>query len=276
MTTLGQTGGCGHFSLIVGIAYMDGKQAKAKRRPAPVKTGPSAEWDAGPSASGLAAVPETPSGGPLQRGTSSPGGTPVAVDINSAKSTPTNDAASTKNAPGGGGRSPFPMPAIGELVNRNEQPSSSKRDAVDPALVQSSSSSRGGAPAPANEITSSDDSNPQMESNSHAMIPNDSGSPPPPPPQDSGNMPPPPRDSSFPPPPPPKDSSLPPPPPPPPKPEVPVDVGPYVLLLDPWPETPVCWVPWRLLVDATDTLDEQADEKRGFLMVRREESKERN
>lgn len=46
------------------------------------------------------------------------------------------------------------------------------------------------------------------------------------------------------------------------------DAGPYILLMDPWPETPVCWVPWRLLLRAMDTVDGDSGEKRGMLVVR--------
>eukprot|EP00928_Gymnodinium_smaydae_P079700 TRINITY_DN63557_c0_g1_i2.p1 TRINITY_DN63557_c0_g1~~TRINITY_DN63557_c0_g1_i2.p1 ORF type:complete len:201 (+),score=14.28 TRINITY_DN63557_c0_g1_i2:92-694(+) len=42
---------------------------------------------------------------------------------------------------------------------------------------------------------------------------------------------------------------------------------PYVLLLDPWPETPVCWVPWALLKSAMDTVDGGSGEKRGMVIV---------
>ena len=42
--------------------------------------------------------------------------------------------------------------------------------------------------------------------------------------------------------------------------------GYFLLLLDPWPETPIAWVPLDLMFKAMNTVDKASGKNRGFLM----------
>ena len=40
----------------------------------------------------------------------------------------------------------------------------------------------------------------------------------------------------------------------------------YLLLLDPWPETPIAWVPVESMFEAMNTIDNATGQKRGCLI----------
>ena len=44
----------------------------------------------------------------------------------------------------------------------------------------------------------------------------------------------------------------------------------YLLLLDPWPETPIAWVPVDLMFNAINTIDKATGKNRGILVRKRE------